>query len=141
MNYLYLLLVLLNMYVPQQHTNDCGVASVQMITKYYQLDVSQTSGEQHYNITDNTDRALHITEVVLLLREYGITTEYTYAHSDITNALVYGEYPMIYLLEDRVHFIVLYNGFMLDPKTGVHSLTMQQFINEYETGVGLIILE
>lgn len=135
----YLLFVLLMIFTPQQHLNDCGVASVHMVAKYYSLPVEQTSGEVHYEVTGDQDRALHITEVILLLREYGFEPEYTYARSDIEKALVDGEFPMIYLLEDRAHFVVLWNGFLLDPKGKVIPLTMNQFINEYETGVGLIL--
>ena len=135
----FMIFILMTMFASQQHLNDCGVASVHMVAKYYHIDIPVTSGEQHYLITGNKDRALHITEVVSLLREYGFETEFTYAHADIANALVDGEYPMIYLLRDKVHFIVLYKGFMLDPREGIQRLTMRQFINEYETGVGLII--
>lgn len=135
----YLLFILIMMFTPQQHINDCGVASIHMVAKFYNMDVNITSGEQHYLITKNIDRALHITEVIILLREYGFDPQYTYSRVDISKALVDGEYPMIYLLEDRAHFVVLYNGFMLDPRNGIQALTMQQFINEYEVGVGLIL--
>jgi len=139
---MYLLMVLLMMFTPQTHLNDCGVASMLMVAEYYDIDTQDiTSADLHYQITDGKDRALHITEVVLQLREWGIQTEYTYSHVDISRALVDGDYPMIYLLEDRAHFIVLYNGYMLDPREGITRLTMREFINEYNTGVGLLIEE
>ncbi len=135
-----ILLTMLMMLTFQHHINDCGVASVMMVAKYYNIATpAEESGDWHYMVTDDKDRALHISEVVWMLRKLGIETEYTYSHADISKALVDGDFPMIYLIEDRVHFVVLWNGYMLDPKRGAIEISMQDFLDQYNTGVGLLI--
>lgn len=137
---MHVLMTLVMMMTFQVHLNDCGPASVLMVAKYYHLDLPhQDPGDLHYEETGGTDRALHITEVVWMLRDLGIETEYTYSHSDIQGALVEGEYPMIYLLEDRAHFVVLWRGYILDPREGIKRVAWQEFLDHYETGVGLLI--
>jgi len=137
-------LILTLMLVLQGHLNDCGVASVMMVANYYRLETPyETPEEWHYAITDGKDRALHITEIVWMLRDLGLEVEYTYSFEDVKDALAFGKYPMIFLDRRHAHYVVLWKGTVLDPKTGVRKLDWRHFQDEFDlspkTGVGLLI--
>ena len=114
-----LLLTLLMMFTFQSHRNDCGVASSMMVAKYYGAEMPyQSSGDWHYEYTQDKDWRLFPADIQALLAEVGIDSEIDWNREYIDEAMN-GEFPMIYLLEDEAHWVVIYDGWLLDPIWGM----------------------
>ena len=146
MNILLLIILSMIVYTPQQNLNDCGPASVLMIAKVENLETPfDEPAAWHFAVTEGEDRALHITELVWMLRDIGVETEYTCSLEDIRSALEGTTSPMIFLDRDNVHFIVLWSGYALDPRAGMFEVTMEDFLKAYtvdpDHGVGLLITD
>ena len=128
-----------SMLVRQDNKNSCGIASIMAVADYYGLKLPyENSSEWHYKITDGVDRALYPWELEPLLEDIGIETEYSGKRGDLKAALA-GEYPMIWLAEEKEHYVTVWNGLVIDSLNGIKEVTLGEFLREYSPGGGLKI--
>lgn len=135
MNWLFLMLLSTQaFFVPQVRLNDCGTASMLMVARHYEQGMEMGSRELQDQITDGEDRALHFTELVWYSEQmFGVELQITYTVNDLIEEQREGE-PVIFLLKDEVHYVVMHEFNIYDPQKGVTSwegTPYYDFIVEY----------
>jgi len=104
-----------------------------MIAKYYNKEVPYaTSGEWHLDYTGGNDYRLFPADIQNLLHKTGINSGIDWDREYIDDAMS-GKFPMVYLLEDQSHWVVIYNGYVLDPLGRIAPIN----INDLPFGFGI----